>query len=141
MTKLNGIAKAGGRFGAPSAAHTAPQSGSGSFHRWSKFSLFAGTGGRKSESQEENRRVSAFRKVAVTGGFQRFCGDQRGGHFSPPGIKSGGCFSSAPTAAVFSAGPGGNILIYCAAKQRIKVLKKVVAIPAEVWYVLVLQRR
>jgi len=30
---------------------------------------------------------------------------------------------------------------FCAAKQRIKVLKKVVAIPAEVWYVLVLQRR
>ena len=30
---------------------------------------------------------------------------------------------------------------FCIAKQRIKVLKKVVAIPAKVWYVLVLQRR
>ena len=30
---------------------------------------------------------------------------------------------------------------FCAAKQRIKFLKKVVDIPAEVWYVLVLQRR
>lgn len=133
--------KAGGRFGAPPASHTAPQSGSGLFHRWSEFSLFAGTGGRKSKSQRGNCLVSAFRKVAVTGGFQRFCGDQRGGHFSSPGVKPGVCFSSALTAAVFSAGPGGDILKYCATKQRIKVLKKVVAIPAEVWYVLVLQRR
>ena len=27
--------------------------------------------------------------MAVTGGFQRFCGDQRGGHFSSPGVKLG----------------------------------------------------
>ena len=125
----------------PPASHTAPQSGAGLFHRWSEFQLFAGTGGRKPKRQGRNSPVSTFRKVAVTGGFQRFCGDQRGGHFSPPGVKSGVCFSPAHTAAVFSAGPGGDILKYCAAKQRIKVLKKVVAIPAEVWYVLVLQRR
>ena len=133
--------KGRGSLTRPPASHTAPQSGSGLFHRWSEFQLFAVAGGWKLKNQGENRLISAFRKVAVTGGFRDFSGDQRGGHFSPPGVKSGVCFSSAPTAAVFSAGPGGDILKYCAAKQRIKVLKKVVAIPAEVWYVLVLQRR
>ena len=133
--------KGRGSLWRPPASHTAPQSGSGLFHRWSEFSLFAVAGGRYQKIQRENRHVPPFHKVAVTGGFQRFHGDRCGGHFSPPGVKSGVCFSSALTAAVFSAGPGGDILKYCAAKQRIKVLKKVVAIPAEVWYVLVLQRR
>ena len=32
-------------------------------------------------------------------------------------------------------------LKFCAAKQRIKAPKKVVAIPSKVWYMLVLQRR
>ena len=133
--------KGRGSLTRPPASHTAPQSGSGLFHRWSEFSLFAVAGGRYQQIQRENRHVSPFHKVAVTGGFQRFCGNQCRGHFLSPGGKSGVCFSSAPTAAVFSAGSGGDILKYCAAKQRIKVLKKVVAIPAEVWYVLVLQRR
>ena len=133
--------KGRGSLSRPRPTDTAPQSGSGLFHRWSEFSLFAVAGGRYQKIQRKSRHVPPFHKVAVTGGFQRFCGDQRGGHFSPSGVKSGVCFSTAHTAAVFSAGPGGDILKYCAAKQRIKVLKKVVAIPAEVWYVLVLQRR
>lgn len=100
--------KGRGSLWRPRPTDTAPQSGSGLFHRWSEFQLFAGTGGRKSKSQGRNSPVSTFRKVAVTGGFQRFCGDQRGGHFSPPGVKSGVCFSPAHTAAVFSADPGGD---------------------------------
>ena len=92
----------------PPASHTAPQSGSGIFHRWSEFQLFAGTGGRKSKSQRKNRLVSAFRKVAVTGGFRGFCKDQRGGHFSPPGVKSGVYFSSHLTTIAILTGPGGD---------------------------------
>jgi hypothetical protein len=72
--------------------------------------------------------------------FRNFSEDQRRGHFSPWG-QVGGCFGSAYTATIFSAGPGRDILKYCAAKQRIKVLEKIAAIFAGVWYVLVLQRR
>ena len=61
------------------------------------------------KNQGENRLISAFRKVAVTGGFQRFCGNRCGGHFSPPGGKSGVSFSSALTAAAILAGQGGDI--------------------------------
>ena len=93
----------------PSASHTAPQSGSGLFNRWSEFSLFAVAGGRYQKIQRENHSVSPFRKVAVVGGFQRLCRNQCGGHFSPPGVKSGVSFSSALTAAVFSTGPSGDI--------------------------------
>ena len=102
--------KAGGRLCAPlPASHTAPQSGSGLFHRWSEFQLFAVADGRCQKIQRGNRLVSASHKMAVTGGFQKFCGSQRGGHFSPPGVKSGVSFSSALTAAVFSTGPSGDI--------------------------------
>ena len=108
----------------PPASHTAPQSGSGLFNRWSEFSLFAGAGGRYQKIQRENHSVSPFRKVAVTGGFQKFCGNRCGGHFSPPGGKSGVSFSSALTAATMLADSGGGIRRFCAAKQRIKVLEK-----------------
>ena len=91
------------------AGNTAPQSGSVLFHRWSEFLLFVVASGRYQEIQRENRSVLPFHKMVVAGGFQRFYGDQCGGHFLPPGVKSGVCFSSAPTAAVFLAGPGGDI--------------------------------
>ena len=93
----------------PPASHTAPQSGSGIFHRWSEFSLFAVAGGRYQKIQRENHSVSPFHKVAVTGGFQRFCRNQRGGHFSPPGVKSGVSFSSALTATAILAGLSGDM--------------------------------
>ncbi len=92
----------------PPASHTAPQSGSGLFNRWSEFQLFAVAGDRYQQIQRENLNVSPFRKVAVVGGFPEFHGSRCGGHFSPSGVKSGGCFSSTLTAAVFSAGPGGD---------------------------------
>ena len=107
------------------AGNTAPQSGSGLFHRWSEFSLFAVAGGRYQQIQRENLSVSPFRKVAVTGGFQKFCGNRCGGHFSPPGVMSGVSFSSVLTAATMLAGPGGGIRRFCVAKQRIKVLEKI----------------
>ena len=100
--------KGRGSLTRPPASHTAPQSGSGIFHRWSEFSLFAVAGGRYQEIQRENRSVLPFHKVAVAGGFQRFCGNQCGDHFSPPGVKSGVNFSSALTAAVILAGQGGD---------------------------------
>ena len=56
--------------------------------------------------------------------FRNFSGDQREGHFSPSGIKSGVCFRSAPIDAAFSTGPDEDILKYCVAKQRITVLEK-----------------
>jgi hypothetical protein len=59
------------------------------FNRWSKFSLFAVASSRYQKIQRENHSVSPFRKVAVVGGFQQFCGNQRVGHFSPPEIKPG----------------------------------------------------
>ena len=93
----------------PSASHTAPQSGSGLFHRWSEFSLFAVAGGRYQKIQREKRSVSPFCKVTVIGGFLPFHKNQRGGHFSPPGGKSGVSFSSALTAAAILAGQGGDI--------------------------------
>ena len=80
----------------PPASHTAPQSGSGFFRRWSEFLLFAGTGGRKSKSQGRNSLVSAFRKVAVTGGFRGFQrGLARGSFFTPWG-QAGGLFQLSP---------------------------------------------
>ena len=101
--------KGRGSLWRPRPTDTAPQSGSGIFHRWSEFSLFAVTGGQKLKNQGENRLISAFRKVAVTGGFQRFCGNLCGGHFSPPGGKSGVSFSSALTAAAILAVSGGDM--------------------------------
>ena len=101
--------KAGGRLRAPPASHTAPQSGAGLFHRWSEFSLFAVTDGRCQKIQRGNRLVSASHKMAVTGGFPEFHGSQCGGHFLPPGGKSGVSFSSVLTAAAKSAGQGGDI--------------------------------
>ncbi len=91
------------------AGNTALQSGSGIFHRWSEFSLFAVTGGQKLKNQGENRLISASHKMAVTGGFQKFCGSQRGGHFSPPGGKSGVSFSSVLTATAILAGLSGDM--------------------------------
>ena len=76
------------------------------------------------KEQRENRLIPAAREVAVTGGFQKFCGNRCGGHFSPPGGKSGVSFSSALTAATMLADSGGGIRRFCAAKQRIKVLEK-----------------
>ena len=108
----------------PPASHTAPQSGSGLFHRWSEFQLFAVAGGQYQQIQRENRHVPPFHKVAVTGGFPEFHGSQCGGHFLPPGGKSGVSFSSVLTAAAKSANQGGGIRRFCAAKQRIKVLEK-----------------
>ena len=93
----------------PSASHTAPQSGSGLFHRWSEFQLFAVAGGQYQQIQRENRHVPPFHKVAVTGGFPEFHGSQCGGHFLPPGGKSGVSFSSVLTAAAILAGQGGDI--------------------------------
>ena len=116
--------KGRGSLTRPPASHTAPQSGSGLFHRWSEFSLFAVAGGRYQKIQREKRSVSPFCKVTVIGGFLPFHKNQRGGHFSPPGGKSGVSFSSALTAATMLAGPGGGIRRFCAAKQRIKVLEK-----------------
>ena len=116
--------KGRGSLTRPPASHTAPQSGSGIFHRWSEFSLFAVAGGRYKKIQREKRHVPPFHKVAVTGDFQRFHGSQRGGHFSPPGVKSGVSFSSALTDTAKSANQGGGIRRFCAAKQRIKVLEK-----------------
>ena len=125
---------------APYAAtpgHTGPQSGSVLFHRWSEFSLFAVAGGRYQEIQKENRSVSPFHKVAVTGGFLEFHRNQRGGQFSPPGVKPGVSFSSALTAVTMLAGPGGGIRRFCVAKQRIKVLEKISSYSRKgvVWYV------
>ena len=54
---------------------------------------------------EENRGKT----VSFTGGFQRFCGDQRGGHFSPPGVKPGVSFSSALTTTTILPVPGGDM--------------------------------
>ena len=93
----------------PLASHTAPQSGSGIFHRWSKFQLFAVAGGRYQEIQKENRSVSPFCKVTVMGGFLVFHRNQRRGHFSPPGVKSGVNFFSALTATAKLAGQGGDM--------------------------------
>lgn len=93
----------------PPASHTAPQSGSGIFHRWSEFSLFAVAGGRYQKIQREKRSVSPFCKVTVIGGFLPFHKNQRGGHFSPPGGKSGVSFSSVLTVAAILTGPGGDI--------------------------------
>ena len=101
--------KGRGSLTRPPASHTAPQSGSGLFRRWSEFSLFAVAGGQYQEIQKENRSVSPFCKVTVTGGFQRFCRNLRGGHFLPPGVKSGVSFSSALTATAILAGPGGDM--------------------------------
>ena len=56
--------------------------------------------------------------------FRDFSGDQRGGHFSLPGVKSGVSFSSVLTAATMLADSGGGIRRFCVAKQRIKVLEK-----------------
>ena len=63
------------------ASHTAPQSGSGIFHRWSEFSLFAVAGDRYQEIQRENRSVLPFHKVAAAGGFPEFHGSRYGGQF------------------------------------------------------------
>ena len=93
----------------PPASHTAPQSGSGLFHRWSEFSLFAVAGGRYQKIQREKRSVSPFCKVTVIGGFLPFHKNQRGGHFSPPGGKSGVSFSSALTATAILAGLSGDM--------------------------------
>ena len=93
----------------PPASHTAPQSGSGIFHRWSEFQLFAVAGGRYQQIQRENLRVSPFRKVAVVGDFPEFYGSRCEGQFSPPGVKSGVSFSSALTATAKSADQGGDI--------------------------------
>lgn len=101
--------KGRGSLARPPASHTAPQSGSGLFHRWSEFSLFAVAGGRYQKIQRENLSVSPFRKVAVTGGFQRLCRNQCGGHFSLSGVKSGVSFPSVLTAAAILAGQGGDI--------------------------------
>ena len=101
--------KGRGSLTRPPASHTAPQSGSGLFYRWSEFSLFAGAGGRYQKIQRETHSVSPFYKVAVVGGFPKFHGSQRRGHFSPPGVKSGISFSSALTAAAILAGQGGDI--------------------------------
>jgi hypothetical protein len=101
--------KGRGSLTRPPASHTAPQSGSGLFHRWSEFSLFAVAGDRYQEIQKENRSVSPFHKVAVTGGFLAFHRNQRGGQFSPPGVKPGVSFSSALTATTKSASQGGDI--------------------------------
>ena len=101
--------KAGGRLHAPPASHTAPQSGSGLFHRWSEFQLFAVADGRCQKIQRGNRLVSASHKMAVTGGFQKFCGSQRGGHFSPSGVNLGVWFSSVLTAAAKQADFGGDM--------------------------------
>ena len=84
--------KGWGSLWRPPASHTAPQSGSGLFHRWSEFLLFAGTGGRKSKGQRGNRLIPAFRRVAVTGGFRGFQrGSARGSFFIPWG-QAGGLF-------------------------------------------------
>ena len=56
-------------------------SGSGIFHRWSEFSLFAVAGDRYQEIQKENRSVSPFYKVTVMGSFLAFHRNQRGGLF------------------------------------------------------------
>ena len=101
--------KGRGSLTRPPASHTAPQSGSGLFHRWSEFSLFAVAGGRYQQIQRENLSVSPFYKVTVIGGFQRFYGSRCGGHFLPPGVKPGVSFSSALTAAAILAGQGGDI--------------------------------
>ncbi len=75
--------KAGGRFGAPPAVNTAPQSGSGLFHRWSEFQLLAVAGGRKQEIQSGKRLISGFPEVAVSGGFGAFLrGSLRGSVFT-----------------------------------------------------------
>ena len=115
--------KGRGSLTRPPASHTAPQSGSGLFHRWSEFQLFAVAGGRYQKIQRENHSVSLFRKVAVTGGFPEFHGSQCGGHFLPPGVKSGVSFSSALTAAAILAGQGGGIYNFQKehhAKRKIK---------------------
>ena len=101
--------KGRGSLTRPPASHTAPQSGSGIFHRWSEFSLFAMAGGRYRKIQRENLSVSPFRKVAVVGGFSEFRRSRCGGHFSPPGGKSGVSFFSVLTAAAILAGQGGDI--------------------------------
>ena len=101
--------KGRGSLTRPPASHTAPQSGSGIFHRWSEFQLFAVAGGRYQEIQRENLSVSPFCKVAVVDGFPEFHGSRCGGHFLPPGGKSGVTFSSALTATAKLAGPGGDI--------------------------------
>ena len=101
--------KARGSLMRPPASHTAPQSGSGIFHRWSEFQLFAVAGGRYQQIQRENLSVSPFCKVAVVDGFPEFHGSRCGGHFLPPGGKSGVSFSSALTATAKLAGPGGDI--------------------------------
>ena len=101
--------KGRGSLTRPPASHTAPQSGSGIFHRWSEFSLFAVAGGRYRKIQRENLSVSPFRKVAVVGGFSEFRRSRCGGHFSPPGGKSGVSFFSVLTAAAILAGQGGDI--------------------------------
>ena len=117
--------KGRGSLTRPPASHTAPQSGSGLFNRWSEFLLFAGAGGRYQKIQRENHSVSPFHKVAVVGGFLAFHRNQRGGHFSPPGVKPGVSFSSVLTAATMLVGPGEGIRRFCVAKQRIKVLEKI----------------
>ena len=89
--------------------NTAPQSGSVLFHRWSEFQLFAVIGGRYQQIQRESLSVSPFYKVTVIGDFQRFYGSRCGSHFSPPGVKSGGSFSSALTAAAILAGLSGDM--------------------------------
>ena len=107
----------------PPASYTAPQSGSGIFPRWSEFQLFAVAGGRYQQIQRENRSVPPSHKVAVTGGFPEFHGSRCGGHFSPPGGKSGVSFSSALTATAKSVGQGGDIYDFQKehhAKRKIK---------------------
>ena len=96
--------KAGGRLRAPLPA-TPPRNAGRGFSIGGRFyPLLAVPGGRNEEKQRKNRPVSTFSKVAVTGGFQRFSRNQRGGHFSPPGVNSGVSFSSALTATAKLAG-------------------------------------
>ncbi len=97
--------KAGGRLRAPRPATPPRRAGRG-------FSI----GGRNFNfllwqvvGISENLSVSPFYKVTVIGGFQRFYGSRCGGHFSPPGGKSGVSFSSVLTAAAILTGPGGDI--------------------------------
>ena len=90
--------KGRGSLTRPPASHTAPQSGSELFHRWSEFLLFAVAGGRYQEIQRENRSVLPFRKVAVQVVFIDFAR-----------ISAGVSFSAALTTTTILPVPGGDM--------------------------------
>ena len=101
--------KAGGRLRAPRPATPPRRAGRGfsiggrNFH----FLLWQVVDIGKSREKTSVFRHSARWLSQVV--FRDFSGDQCGGHFSLPGVKSGVSFSSALTAAVFSTGPSGDI--------------------------------